>query len=355
MPSHRLTLPYRSGWFTVILPVSITLGVWGGLAVGIPALLGWNLPGWLGTLLCLGGFIPGLAVAVATYPLLTRLSERGRGELILEGNRLRWRTGLRWQEVNFSQPYEAKIAAGLSVLGKYNAGIRFFPGGQAFHLRGARREDVLQQFPEPYFVDTLAILPVEGGWGFELSVEDPAAVDFFFALLEVLWRTRRNNRLFRLYEKFPWQRCPQPAFHFIRIFDLKVEAERAFVEGLKLQVVSSLDSLTLTPDYLMGWAYRSPHNPFSRIEGYAVMPLGFVTAEKSGAGEFTRLTVRGKGADGDPLELTFDWYEPANEKYEEAEFLVRFVQAMRQAQEEMERLHAPSAGTPERRPPASAS
>ncbi len=324
---YRLTLPYRSGWFTVVLPTLITLGVWGGLAVGIPALRGWNIPGWLGTLLCLGGFLPGLAVAVATYPLLMRLAERGRGELILEGHRLRWRTGWRWQEVDFSQPYEAQIAAGLSGLGAFNASVCFFPSGQAIHLRGARREDVLQRFPEPYFVDPLAVRPAEGLWGFELSAEDPAAVAFFSALLECLWRTRQNNRRFRLYQKFPWDRRPQPAFHYIRILDLKAEEDRAFVEGLRTRIVSSLDTVELTPDYLLGWLYGGPVR--TQLEGCAVMPLGFITAETG----IRRLTVRGKGPDGEPLELTFDGYEPGDEQYEEAEFLVRFVQAMRERRE----------------------
>ncbi|WP_299026898.1 hypothetical protein [uncultured Thermanaerothrix sp.] len=328
MSSHRLILPYKSGWYTVLLPTLICLGVWGGLVVGVPALMGWDMPNWLGTLLCLGGFIPGLVIAVVTYPFLLRLAERGRGELMLEGNRLRWRIGLRWREVDFGQPYEAQISAGLSGQGEYNARVSFSPGGEIIHLREARREEVLRLFPAPYFVDTLAVLPAEGAWGFELSAAEPVAVAFFSTLLECLWRTRHNNRRFRLYQKFPWERRPNPAFRHIRIFDPSKAEERAFVEGLRTQVISSLDYLELTPDYLMGWLYRSPDNPFSQIEGYAVMPLGFITAEAG----LKRLTVYGKGQDSMPLQLTFGWYEPADEKYEEAEFLLRFVQAMQEVQ-----------------------
>lgn len=338
MSAYRLTLPYRSGWFTVILPTLITLGVWGVVSVGIPALLGWNLPAWLEVLLCLGGFLPGLAVAVVSYPFLLRLAERGQGEVILEGNRLRWRTGRRWHTVDFTQPYDAEICAGPTGTfarspypGQTSAYIYIRSAGQMFHLRNAERADVLKLFPEPYFVDTLAVVPEEGLWGFEFSVEDPEAVAFFSALLECLWRTRQNNRYFRLYQKFPWDRRPNPAFHSIRFFDLKKEEERLFVEGLKLQAVSSLDNLTLTPDYLMGWAYRSPDNPFS-LEGYAVMPLGFITAETSGTGENASLIVRGKGQDGRSLKLVFSWYDTVSSKWDEAQLVLRFIQAMREAQ-----------------------
>ncbi|MFN3742604.1 MAG: hypothetical protein ACK4VW_08050 [Anaerolineales bacterium] len=335
MSSHRLTLPYRSGWFTVLLPTLITLGVWGGLVIGIPALLGWNIPGWLGTLLCLGGFLPGLVAAVVTYPLLLRLAERGRGEVLLEGNRLRWRSGWRWQQVDFTQPYEAEISAGASgTYAQTNACIYLRSAGQMFHLREARRNDVLELFPEPYFVDTMAVLPEEGSWGFDLSAEAPEAVAFFSALLECLWRTRQNNRYFRLYQKFPWDHRPNPAFHSIRFFDLKKEEERLFVEGLKLQAVSSLDTLTLTPDYLMGWAYRSP--AAISPEAYAVMPLGFITAETYGDGENASLIVRGKGQDGRSLKLFFSWYDTVSSEWDEAKFLLRFIQAMWEAQKKFD-------------------
>lgn len=339
MSEYRLTLPYRSGWFTVLLPTVITLGVWGALCLGIPALLHWDLPGWLGTVLCLGGFLPGLAAAVASYPLMVRLAERGQGEVILEGHRLRWRTGRRWHTVDFTQPYEAEICAGSTGTfarpphpGQTNACVVLRSANhQKFHLPNAERVDVLNLFPEPYFVNTIAVLPAEGSWGFVLPADDPRAVNFFSALLECLWRTRQNNKYFCLYQKFPWDRRPDPAFPSIRFFDLKKEEERAFVEGLKQQVVSSLDDLTLTPDYLMGWAYRSPDNPFSSVEGYAVMPLGFITAEISGSGEHSHLVVHGKGQDGRKLKLVFSWYDTTSSQWDEAQFLLRFIQAMREA------------------------
>ncbi len=227
--AKTLQVPYKSGWYTVVLPTLIALGVWAGLAVGVPALLGWSIPGWLGALLCLGGFIPGLAVAVMTYGFLLRLAERGRGELTLEGDRLRWRTGRRPREIDFTQPHRAEIAAGSSGLGEPNASITLYPGGGMIHLRGARREDVLRFFPEPYFVGELAPLPEEGLWGFEFAAADPAAASFFPELLGCLWRNRQQNERFRLYQKFPWHRCPQPAFRHIRIIDLKTSPLRRTV------------------------------------------------------------------------------------------------------------------------------
>lgn|GEM_PF-750265 len=361
-----LQVAYKSAWFTVVLPTLITLVIWAGSVLLILALLGWEMPDWLGILLCFGGAVPGLAAAWATYPFLLRLAERGRGALTLEGGRLRWRTGHRWREIDFTQPYNAKIAAGSSGLGESNASITFSPGGEMIHLRGARREDVLHLFPEPYFLDELAVLPEEGLWGFEFSAADPAAAAFFAELLGCLWRNRHQNGNFCLYQKFPWHLRPRPAFHHIRIIELQTctPEDQAFIEDLKTQVVSSLAYVQATPDYLIGWLYSSLRSRLDgRVDGYCVMPLGYITVEVAfprpdwkpfvvghvlkqavaaalgaaapAAGPYLEdrryLYVRGVGENGAPLELSFDWYGPADEGYEEAEFLVRFVQAMSQA------------------------
>lgn len=358
---HHLKIPYTSGWYTVVLPTLICLGVWGGLYLGILALLGWNVPGWLGVLLCFGGFIPGLAVAVVTYPFLMRLAERGRGELILEGDRLRWRTGRRWHEVDFTQPHKARIAAGTSGLSRSNATITLYPDVQEIHLPGARREDVLAFFPEAYFVDEMAVLPEEGTWGFVLSVDDPEAVHFFQDLLECLWRHREGNESFRLYRKFPWDHHPRPAFRHIRIIDWQTATpeEQAFVESLNAQVASSLGDVQLTPDYLLAWLYPSLRSKLDgRPDGWCIMPLGHIRVEVSlprpdwkpfivghilkgalasalgaatpAGGPYLKdrryLYVRGQGEDGRPLELAFEWYGPEDREYDEAELLVRFIQ-----------------------------
>lgn len=360
-----IQVPYKSGWYTVILPTLITVGVWGGLFVLILALLGWNAPNWLGILLCFGGVIPGLAVAYVTYPFLMRLAERERGVLTLEGDRLRWRTGHRWREIDLSRAHSAKIAAGTSGLGEANASIGFLPGGEMLHLRGARREEVLRRFPAPYFVETLAILPKEGLWGFEFSAEDPAAAAFFAEVLERLWHNRQQNERFRLYQKFPWERRPRPAFKHIRMIELQTcpPEDQAFLETLKAQVVSSLAEVQVTPDYLIGWLSRSLRSKVNaQADVCCVMPLGYITVEvsfprpnwkpfvigqalrqavaASGAAAGPSLEnrrylyVRGKGESGTPLELAFDWYEPKDKGYEEAEFLVRFIQTMAQGRDQ---------------------
>lgn len=359
----RLTVPYKSAWFSVVLPTLIFLGVWFGLFLSILALLPWNTSDWLGMLICGGGIIPGLLVSVATYPLLVHLSDRGRGELILEGDRLRWRTGRRWQEMDFSQPHHTQIAAGHSGLNKANASITLSPGGQMIHLRGMRRQEVLGLFPEPYFIDELAALPEEGLWGFEFHAADPNAVRFFTGLLECLWRNRAHNQRYQLFQKFPWNDPPRPAFRHIRLieWEKRTPEEEALIQDLAGQFVDDLTSSygRATPDYLVGWGY---HSLKSNLSGwpdyYCRMPLGYIRAEvslprpdwkpfiighvlkealatalgttaPSGAPylEHRRyLYIRGKGKDGTPLELAFDWFNPGDEGYEAAEMWVRFVQ-----------------------------
>lgn len=346
METYRVTSRYMSGWYTVVLPLAITLLVWAGVVLVPLARMGWTAPGWLGMLLCFGGFISGLAAAVLTYRFLLRLAERGRGELLLEGDRLRWRIGRRWREMDFSQPHKAAIAAGFSGLGHPSASVTLYPGVERIHLRGARREDVLRFFPEPWFLDELAILPEEGTWGFDLSTEDPEAVRFFSALLESLWRNREHNERFRIYQRFPWHRRPRPAFRHIRHipWDQHTAEDEALLAELKGQVVDGLtdSAVRATPDYLVGWIYPSARSLLGHGHpDYYIMPLGYVTARTSiprlwptptgtMEGECF-LYVEGVDEKGSPLRLTFEWYRVGDEGYEEAEFLVRFVRAMREA------------------------
>jgi hypothetical protein len=75
-----------------------------------------------------------------------------------------------------------------------------------------------------------------------------------------------------------------------------------------------------TPDYLVGWAYRSPRSLL--LDGrpdYYLMPLGCVTAETSITGSEGVCYLFGEGVDEDgaPLKLTFDWCGAGTEGYEE--------------------------------------
>ncbi len=107
METYRVTTRYISAWYTVVLPTAIALLVWAGVFLIPMALMGWTVPGWLGMLLCLGGFIPGLAAAVLSYRLLLRLAERGRGNWCWKVDRLRWRKGAaggRWTSPGPTKP-----------------------------------------------------------------------------------------------------------------------------------------------------------------------------------------------------------------------------------------------------------
>jgi hypothetical protein len=362
----NLRVPYRSGWFTVVLPTLEFFAVWWGLFVLVLALAHWDLPGWAGAL---AFFLPlpvALALCVPTYRLFCLLAQRGRGVVTLSGDRLRWRAGWRWHKIDLARPHHAAVAAGASGLGLRNASITLSPGMQLFHLRGAHRDDVLRVFPEPHFIDELAVLPEEGSWGFDLEKGDPTAECFFFALLERLWANRRQNARYRLFQRFPWDRRPQPAFDHIRVIDhdQRTPEEDALLRALEQQFVDGLaDSyVRLTPDYLVGYVYRSAHSQLSGApDFYCLMPLGHVSAEVSlprpdwkpflvghvlkqavaaalatqapSGGPYLEnrryLLVRGRGADGQPLELAFQWYDTVDKQWEEAEFLVRFVQAAR--------------------------
>ncbi len=360
--SKKITISYMSGFFTVILPTGIFLFVFIGLPLLLFGLLDWNFPEWIPYLSCGLSLILAFAVSILTYPLLLKLAGRGRGELVLEEERLRWRRGLRWQEVNLRQPHEASLAAGGSGLGKRHASITIHaPHEVMLHLHNALREEVLQHFPAPYFVEELALTPQEGLWGFELDAADPVASDFFFSLLDHLWENRHHNERFHRFLRYPWERPPQPAFSHIRLIETErmTAEEKRLIDELCQQFVDNLSNsyVRLTPDYLVGWVYRSWKSHWSgQPDYYCIMPLGQITAEVSlprpdwkpfvvgqvllqtaaslsgaarGYGPTLQhkryLYVRGKAQDGSSLELAFDWYDVADKEWEEAERFVRFV------------------------------
>lgn len=374
---RRVIIPYTSARFTVLLPTVLFLVVFLSIWLGIPTLLnlgwGWSIPDWFPILTCGLGLIIGLGLAVVLYPSILRLTEGWQGELVLEGDRLRWRVRRKWGEFDASQPHRAQIAAGRSGLGETNANITLYPGIEIIHLRGVAREEVLAHFPAAYFVREQAITPTEGLWGFELRAEDPAARDFFFALLDSLWRNRERNGLFQLYACYPWDRPPQPAFRHIRLIETErmTPEEKALIEQLCASFIDGLSGsyVRLTPDYLVGWVYRSWKSTWTgQPDYYCLMPLGYVRAEVSlprpdwkpfilsqvllealsAAGGTSRpygpslqhrhyLYVRGRGRDGKRLELAFDWYGPTDAEWEEADAFVHFVEWMRHRRAEMDK------------------
>jgi len=365
--SKSVTAPYTAARFTVVLPTGLFLLVFFAIWLGIPALLSlrWNIPGWLALLTLPPAVVAGFATAVVAYGPLLGLAEGKRGELVLDGDRLCWRTGRRWREVDFSRPHRVAVAAGRSGLGKAHANITIFPLVEILHLHGISRDEVLRHIPAPYFVSEVAPTSTEGLWGFELRADDPAGGDFVRSLLDTIWRNRARNALFRLYERYPWDRRPEPSFRCIRFIETKDMApeDRAFIARLSESFIDDLadSSVRVTPDYLVGWVYRSWKSTWSgQPDCYCVMPLGYVSAEVSlprpdwkpfvvgqllmesaaALGGSSRsygpslqhrryLYVTGPGEGGERLELAFDWYEPTDERWGEAEVFVRFVQHAR--------------------------
>lgn len=365
----RVTVPYTSGWFTIILPAALFLVVFLSVWIGIPTLLnlrwGWTIPTWFPFLTCGVGLVIGLGLAVMIYPLVLRLAGNRQVEVVLEGDRLSWRFGRRRRQINFRKPHKARVAAGVSGLGEANASITLYPGVEIIHLHGASREDVLRHFPLPHFVEEQAVTSAEGLWGFELRADDPVGRDFFFALLDCLWRNREQNGRFQIYARYPWDRPPQPAFRHIRLIETErmEPEEKAFIEALLASFVDGLTGsyVRLTPDYLVGWVYRSWKSTWTgQPDYYCIMPLGYVRAEVSlpqpdwkpfiisqvlleavsavtGASrpygpalqDRRYLYVRGRGEDSSRLELAFDWYNPTDEEWEEGEIFVRFIEWMR--------------------------
>jgi len=328
MKKHAIKTPSTSGWFTVGIPLLLFLLLFIGLPILITALRGWNVPEWLGISLYVLGCLLGIGVNFAIYPLLVKIAQRGEGELALEGERLRWRRGRRWQEVDLNQPYWAEIAAGISGTGaETNASITLRPGRQMFHLRGAMppevmRQEVLRAFPEPYFVAEMAITPAEGLWGFNLQAEDTSQRAFFYDLLAALWRTRQNNEYYRLFRKFPWETPPRPAFTHIEVVDAREMSteQRLFIERLESQVISAPTwTAKVTPDYLLG----------ADVHRYYLMPLGYVVAEpglgaSSEAGNYLKVTGRDKDQRNLTVKLS-DWMVVGDKEYDEGVFFVRFV------------------------------
>lgn len=93
-------------------------------------------------------------------------------------------------------------------------------------------------------------------------------------------------RYFLLYEKFPWNHSPQPAFSHIRLieWEKRTAEEEAFIKQLEHQFIDGLNDayIRLTPDYLLGWVYHSGRSNWSgQPDYYCVMPLGYIHAEVS--------------------------------------------------------------------------
>ncbi|WP_165276185.1 hypothetical protein [Thermotoga sp. Ku-13t] len=290
-----------------------------------------------------------------------KAAKKKYGTLSFEDEQLEYRIGKRKGKIDLKRPYDARIRAGSSGVGKLAAQIDFPQAGLIIHLHGAIRQEVLNTFPEPYFIDELSILPEEGLWGFTFTANDPEQKRFFFTLLEHLLKNREKNTYFQDYAHYPWYREPSPAFSYIKLIktDSMTVYEKDFIETLLTQFVDRLENsyVRATPDYLVGWVYRSLKSAWTGVpDYYCIMPLGHVHVEvsypkpnwklfvighvvletvSSLAGssrpygptlqDQRYLYVRGCDEKGRVLEMAFDWYDPTDSQYEESKRLVRFV------------------------------
>lgn len=321
---HHIKTTYISGWYTVGIPLIIFFLFFLGLPIAIMVLYRWNIPAWAGISLYIIGCVLGVAVNVVVYPVILKLANRGEGELTLENKLLCWRKGKMWHELNLHEPYHAEISCGASGLGKDNASVSFKHSEVIIHFRGAQREEILQLFPEPYFLNDLAVTPEKGLWGFNLSADDDAARSFFHELLEDLWATRYNNAHYNLYCKFPWHSTPRPSFTHIEVIDSKNmnETQQAFIKELESQVISAPTSTAkVTPDYLLGSDAKNK---------YFIFPLGYVSAEEGITGSDEQsiryLKVRGLDKTGHTITIKLPyWVKVTDSNYAEGAFLVRFV------------------------------
>ncbi|MEJ5230015.1 MAG: hypothetical protein WHT65_08430 [Pseudothermotoga sp.] len=353
---------YISGKFTILIPVLEFLLVWIGLPILIFSFLRWQIAGWIIFLSFIATFVLALALSVLTYGFIRRLSRERYGTLSLENDVLIYQSGRRRGTIDLKTPHELLIYAGTSGTYEPAAQLYFRKVGLIIHLYGASREEVLSVFSEPYFVEELSILPEEGLWGFKLLADEPEHKRFFFALLESAWQNREKNECYKSFTHYPWHEKPKPAFKRIKVIktDSMTAEEKEFIDQLLKQVVDKLEDsyIRATPDYLVGWAYKTLKSNWTGIpDYYFIMPIGHVQVEVSrprpdwkpfiighivvealntlgGSGgshggitlhDKRYLYVRGRGEDGKKLELAFDWYNLTDSLYEESKRFVQFA------------------------------
>lgn len=321
--SLRIKTNYISGWYSVGIPLILFFLFFLGLPITVMALYHWNIPTRAGISLYIIGCVLGMAINVIVYPALMKLANKSEGEILLEDKLLRWRKGLRWYEIDTNKPYHAEISAGLSGLGENNASIFFQHGEPIIHLRGAKRNELLQLFPEPYFFKDIALTPQEGLWGFNMSADDDSACSFFYDLIKNLWGSRHHNKHYNLYCKFPWNLSPRPSFTHIEVINHKeiTVEQRALLEELESQVISAPSSTAkVTPDYLLGSDAKNK---------YFIFPLGYVFAEENIMGDSENIRyLKVKGLDKNGSKITVKlpyWVHATDKEYSEAMFFLRFI------------------------------
>lgn len=386
----QIKASYISGWWVVGLPTIIFLLCFFGIWLGVPYIIysyyGYN-GDWLDILAGLF-WIPaaviGFIIAIITYKPLWQLQEKLNknkikqnkfSELQLENGILSWNLGKK-RSINLALPHTAIIKAGEGALHSINStiDIRNNKESLTIHLAGLSRSGVLRFFPNDYFVEKLAITPYEGLPGFTLNANNEGEKKFFTTLLAALWEKREQNELFKIYQKFPWERPPQPEVNYIRELDYNKlaalgSADKSLLEQLQKQVIYALADvgLAVTPDYLLGYQMKGLIQGLREVVTgqkrtpvwrHFIMPLSHITAKvlpprpnwksfltarviinlvsqfgstaTSAAGpqmtDSRNLLIKGYLQDGRTVALLFPWYMTVDSHYRESEVFLKFIQ-----------------------------
>lgn len=362
---------YKSGWYIVSLPTLLFIIIFWG----IPVYLGWRFQSgfvfFISLIFCL---VLAFVVSILSYGFFLRLAAKGRGEIQLENNILKWKIGRKEKIIDLSKEYEAEFFAGgrHSLIDIESADLKC---GITIHCRGFTREEFLKLFPHPYFIDEMALTPERGRFGFDLEATDPESKRFFVSLISVLWKNKEKNKIFLIYKKFHWESVPAPKFNYIKIIDWKnrtPEEEKLISEINKKIISQPTPELGLTPDYLVGCKMKGILKDIADaaifkqndiVEKYFIMPLGKIWAEELLPRPDFKTFLAGKAIialiatsfgrpipDGGPYledkyylkingydknkkqaSLIFEWFGPADivgserEKYQEAKMLFKFI------------------------------
>lgn len=339
----KIKTEYKSGWYIVIFPtlqfVIIVLGI--PLAVGF--LTSSSL--WAGLSFFLS--VPlGLFLAVTTYPfylkLMTLNKKRNFGIIQLEKNHLIFQIGEEKEKIlDLNQEYKATIASNRSAT-HINISSENTKADYSIFIRGWNRKKTLEVFPAEYFIEDRVISPEMGMFGFELNIRTKEVMDFVNNLLLTLWLTRQKNKLFLIYQKFPWDSLPTPKFDYIKTFEEKniTWEEQQFLKEIEKKIFSTpIPYLALTPDYLIAYKMKTFLKDFSDyyfkeknnpVQKYFVIPLGKVkvkvlTPINVNDPSFYYLEIQCYDYNKKPVKLRFDWIGPTDENYYESKFFVQFI------------------------------
>lgn len=332
---------YKSGWFVIAIPTLIFLVVW----IGLP-LLFLNLSGYENTAIAVASFtislILALVIAVITYKPLLRLTKNMTADITIDDRAIRVRHKKGVEIVHFNENYNAYIAAGESGVGTPSAGLNISSesdrDGFYIHISDISRDGVLKIFKDGNFVTELAISCCEGMPGYELDGGDDTVLLFLEKTLDILWRTRNNNRVYRVHEKFPWDYTPKPEFSFIK----KVDWQRRTPEDEKLlmmireNIISNpIPHVSLGRDYMVYFKSLAdefaPEFPDSKRGTAFIIPIGSVTFKKlvgkpDWGDSFTDyLKVSGSNENNKEMKLEIFWDLFYKDKIDEANILIRYV------------------------------